>query len=100
MFTGKVAVVTGGCRGIGAAITQCLADAGAPSLRRKLRIDTRRPWFRDVVRKMRSPHTIGDECPRPGTGRFHRTLTVSDQRSGYPVPSTTPCPEGPRQRGQ
>ncbi len=29
MFTGKVAVVTGGCRGIGAAITRCLAESGA-----------------------------------------------------------------------
>ena len=47
---------------------------------------------------MRSSQTMGDEWPRPGTGTFQRTFSVSDQRSGYPVPSTTPCPDGPRQR--
>ena len=53
-----------------------------PSDRRKARIETRRPRSRAVVRKMRSSHTMGEEWPRPGTGTFQRTFSVSDHRSG------------------
>src|SRR5689334_16594148 len=49
---------------------------------------------------MRSPQTIGDELPPPGTGTFQAMFWVADQVSGYPVPLASPCPDGPRQRGQ
>jgi len=35
-----------------------------------------------VVRKIRSPQTIGDEWPRPGTVTFQITFSVSDHLSG------------------
>jgi hypothetical protein len=31
---------------------------------------------------MRSPQTIGEELPLPGTGTFHLTFSVPDQLSG------------------
>jgi hypothetical protein len=52
------------------------------------------------VTKMRSPHTMGDELPLPGTGVFHRMFWVADQVSGYSLPFASPCPDGPRHRGQ
>src|SRR5688572_14832741 len=43
---------------------------------------------------------MGDEWPSPGTMTFHLTFSVFDQVSTYPVPSTLPWPDGPRQRVQ
>src|SRR6185503_11165408 len=52
-----------------------------PSERRKQSTETR-PSLYAVVRNTRSAQTIGDEWPRPGTGIFHSTFSVSDHRSG------------------
>src|SRR6187431_1308216 len=72
----------------------------APSLRENAIIDSRCPWLRDVVRKMRSPQTMGDELPRPGTATFHWTPAVADHLSVYCPAGTWPCPVGPRHRDQ
>src|SRR5919112_845845 len=71
-----------------------------PSERRKASIDIFAPSSRAVVRKMWSPHTIGDEWPRPATGTFHLMPLVGDQVSLYLPVLTIPCPDGPRQRVQ
>src|SRR5262249_34049850 len=52
-----------------------------------------------VVRKMRRPHTIGDDHPRPGRSAFHTTFFVVLHSSGMPRSSATP-PDGPRNCGQ
>ena len=49
---------------------------------------------------MRSPQITGEEFPWPGTSTFQATFSVELQRSGRPVSSESPIPEGPRQRGQ
>src|SRR5687768_15782691 len=49
---------------------------------------------------MRSPQTIGDELPVPGTATRHLTFEVGDQVLAYLPGATMPCPEGPRHRGQ
>jgi hypothetical protein len=51
-----------------------------PSAREKASIDSRSPLPYPVVRKMRLPHTIGDELPRPGTVTFH-ALVAADHLS-------------------
>src|SRR5512142_1451771 len=51
-----------------------------------------------VVTKIRSPHTTGVECPRPGTGAFHATPFESLQDTGA-SPRAIPLSSGPRQRG-
>ena len=53
-----------------------------------------------VVRKIRLPHTTGDEWPRPGMGVFHSTFSDALQVSGRPVSAETPWPFGPRNCGQ
>src|SRR5438477_9173147 len=52
------------------------------------------------VMNTRSPHTIGVEFPRSGSGVFHRTFSVALQCSGRLVSVVTPVPSGPRQLGQ
>ena len=49
---------------------------------------------------MRSPHTIGDDVPRPGRGAFHATPSSLVQRVGRPVSRETPVASGPLQWGQ
>ena len=58
------------------------------------------PPFCAVVRYKRSPQTMGDELPSPGTRTFHLTLRVGDQVLAYLPGATSPCPDGPRHRGQ
>src|SRR5688572_23597994 len=48
---------------------------------------------------MRSPHTIGDELPLPGTVTLH-ALVFGDHLSTYWPAGTRPCPDGPRHRVQ
>src|SRR4051794_10220829 len=70
-----------------------------PSAREYASIERRWPLPYPVVRKIRSPHTIGDELPRPGTVVFH-TPDFAFHVSAYVPGATWPCPDGPRQRGQ
>src|SRR5918995_6615360 len=49
---------------------------------------------------MRSPQTIGDELPEPGTCTRHLILAVGDHQLTYFPGVTKPCPDGPRQRDQ
>src|SRR5215510_5586597 len=53
-----------------------------------------------VVRKIRSPQTMGEECPRPSTGVFHFTFLVALHSVGNPFSVETPWPSGPRHCAQ
>src|SRR5690349_18016854 len=55
-----------------------------------------------VVTKMRSPHTTGLECARPGIGVFHAMLEdfSTSQLTGGFIPSATPEACEPRNDGQ
>ena len=55
-----------------------------------------------VVRKMRSPQTMGVEWPRPGIGVFQRMFvpSASSQSSGGSPSGATPVASGPRHAGQ
>src|SRR5687768_6730525 len=78
----------------------CVSQRSLPSRRSYASIDTFVPPSRLVVKNRWSFQTMGDEWPWPGTVTFHLTFSVFDQVSTYPVPSTLPWPDGPRQRGQ
>src|SRR5215470_12416845 len=49
-----------------------------------------------VVRKIRSPQTIGEEWPRPGMAVFHFTFCVGVHTVGRPVSGEMPWLSGPR----
>src|SRR5260221_5612198 len=46
-----------------------------------------------------SPHTIGEDQPRPGTSTFHATLIVVDHVVGSVAMADTARPDGPRNCG-
>src|SRR4051795_12350125 len=52
-----------------------------------------------VVTKTRSPQTIGDDQPRPGTSAFHATLVVVDHVVGTLSIADTARPACPRNCG-
>src|SRR5687767_14656915 len=68
------------------------------ALRHSTRHDT--PRSPVPVKKIRSPHTTGDDHPSAGTGVFHATFSVADHLVGRFVSVEIPCPFGPRNRGQ
>src|SRR5438270_13530163 len=49
---------------------------------------------------MRSPQTIGVECPLPGRVVFQRMFLVSLHSTGGLASGATPVPSGPRHCGQ
>src|SRR5882672_3588830 len=51
-------------------------------------------------RKMRSPHTTGDDDPRPGISTFQRMFFVSLHSRGGSAYFETPFAYGPRHCGQ
>src|ERR1051325_9193450 len=53
-----------------------------------------------VVRKMRLPQTIGDECERPSIGAFHLMFFVGLHSDGRFFSFEIPEPSGPRHCGQ
>src|SRR5215217_6645354 len=56
--------------------------------------------FTAEVTKTRSPHTIGDDQPRPGRSAVQATCSVVDQDTGSEASSAIPAPFGPRNCGQ
>ena len=71
-----------------------------PSARAKARTRHDSPPSAAVVMKTRSPQTIGDACPSPGTSAFHATFFVALHWVGRLVSLEIPCPVGPRNCGQ
>src|SRR4051794_14207733 len=53
-----------------------------------------------VVRNTRSPQTMGEDQPRPGTSAFQRTFLLVSQVTGKVLLSATPRCELPRKAGQ
>src|SRR5438876_9203024 len=55
-----------------------------------------------LVTKIRFPHTMGLEWPRPGMGVFHRTFFPfsTSHAVGVAYPSAIPLALGPRKEGQ
>ena len=49
---------------------------------------------------MRSPQTIGEDMPVPGSAVFQATLVSGPQAVGTPLSAETPWPPGPRHCGQ
>lgn len=60
----------------------------------------RKPPSQAVVRNTRSPQTIGDDVPSPGSCVFQRTFFSALHTAGNPCSRETALPPGPRQRGQ
>src|SRR5262245_37948108 len=53
-----------------------------------------------VVTITRSPHTMGEDQPKPGISAFQTTFEVALHSIGTPVSEEMPCPVGPRKPGQ
>src|SRR5262249_22636475 len=58
------------------------------------------PLLVAVVTITRSPHTIGEDQPKPGISAFQTTLELALHSIGTPVSEEMPCPVGPRKPGQ
>src|SRR5579859_6689438 len=57
------------------------------------------PSVADVTKTL-SPHTIGEDQPSPGIAVFHATWVEASQDRGSVASAESPCPVGPRKRGQ
>src|SRR5207253_7264157 len=88
------------CVGPGSPLETTCCQRSEPS--RRLRQSSSRwcPFSRVAVRKMRSPHTTGDDAPTPGSLVFQVKFLVDPHSVGRFTSGECPSPLGPRKRGQ
>src|SRR5262245_6977210 len=88
------------CFGSSGEVTTVRRHNSVPLTRSKARSKRSCVLGSQLVRKTRSPCTIGEEWPTPGTGAFQATLSAALHLRGKFFSDEWPSRRGPRHMGQ